>query len=112
MVFLLASCQLGRYVFYNFADIRDYRKFPDRTLEEAPSPFMFQTANPGRFPKAITSGAQDIPFDTYLEDNETVAFLIIRNDSIQYERYFQGYEAADIVPSFSMAKSVTSILIR
>jgi CubicO group peptidase (beta-lactamase class C family) len=30
---------------------------------------------------------------------------------LQYEKYFKGYDKQSIVPSFSMAKSVTSILI-
>ncbi|WP_245756714.1 serine hydrolase domain-containing protein [Flexibacter flexilis] len=40
-----------------------------------------------------------------------MAFLIIKNDTIQYEKYFGKYNQESIVPSFSMAKSVTSILI-
>lgn len=27
---LFTSCQLGRFVFYNFADIKDYRKFKSK----------------------------------------------------------------------------------
>lgn len=104
---LLASCQLGRFVFYNFADIKDHKKFQSRPLTADNSPFSFQTTNAGKFPKELN----DIPFDKYLEDNKTVAFLIIKNDTIQYEKYFKGYEQESIVPSFSMAKSVTSILI-
>ena len=104
---LLTSCQLGRYVFYNFADIKDYSKFPSRLLTANTSPFYFQTTNKGRFPKVLNN----IPFDKYLEDNKTVAFLIINNDTIQYEKYFKGYDKQSIVPSFSIAKSVTSILI-
>jgi len=49
-------------------------------------------------------------FDDFLETNETVAFLIIQNDTIVYENYFKGYEKATVVPSFSMAKSILSIL--
>src|SRR5690554_7602876 len=37
--------------------------------------------------------------------------MIIRNDSLLYERYFRTYDQEDIIPSFSVAKSVTSILI-
>ncbi|WP_264790121.1 serine hydrolase domain-containing protein [Aureispira anguillae] len=60
----------------------------------------------------IKDGKQTvIPFDQFLEQNKTVAFLIIQNDTIQYERYFKNYDKASIVPSFSMAKSITSILI-
>lgn len=104
---LLSSCQLGRFVIYNFADINDHKKFPSRPLTAETSPFRFHTSNAGKFPKEIN----DIPFDKYLEDTKTVAFLIIKNDTIQYEKYFKGYQKENIVPSFSMAKSVTSILI-
>lgn len=103
----MTSCQLGRFVFYNFADIKDHRKFHSRPLTADPSHFTFQTTHSGIFPKELNG----IPFDKYLNDNKTVAFLIIRNDTIQYEKYFRGYDKASIVPSFSMAKSVTSILI-
>lgn len=50
-------------------------------------------------------------FDDYLADNKTVAFLLIQNDTIKYEKYYNDYEESSIVPSFSMAKSFTSILI-
>lgn len=104
---LLTSCQLGRFVFYNFADIKDYKKFQSRPLSADTSPYKFQTTNSGKFPKELNG----TPFDQYLEDNKTVAFLIIKNDTIQYEKYFKGYDKQSIVPSFSMAKSITSILI-
>jgi CubicO group peptidase (beta-lactamase class C family) len=104
---LLISCQVGRFVFYNFADIKDHKKFQSRPLTADTSPFHFQPTNKGKFPKHLN----DIPFDKYLEENKTVAFLIIKNDTIQYEKYFKDYDKESIVPSFSMAKSVTSILI-
>lgn len=104
---LLISCQVGRFVFYNFADIKDHKKFQSRPLTADTSPFHFQPTNKGKFPKHLN----DIPFDKYLEENKTVAFLIIKNDTIQYEKYFKVYDKESIVPSFSMAKSVTSILI-
>ena len=42
---------------------------------------------------------------------ETVAFMVIQNDSIQYERYWHGYSADSMSNSFSMAKSWVSTLI-
>ena len=50
-------------------------------------------------------------FEQLLEESKTVAFLIIKNDTIQYEKYWGKYDESSIVPSFSMAKSITSILI-
>lgn len=46
-----------------------------------------------------------------MKDHKTVAFLIIQRDTIKYERYLKGYDAAHVHPSFSMAKSVVSMLI-
>ncbi|MCX6208246.1 MAG: hypothetical protein NTZ59_01790 [Bacteroidetes bacterium] len=36
---LLNSCQLGRFVFYNFADIKDHKKFQSRPLTADASPY-------------------------------------------------------------------------
>ena len=109
----LASCQFGRMVIYNVADIRDYKKFPSRPLVKSDTPFLFyQPKGKGKTPKTITpENGKTMNFDDYLAKNKTVAFLIIQNDTIQYERYFNGYSRSSIVPSFSMAKSFTSILI-
>jgi CubicO group peptidase (beta-lactamase class C family) len=109
----LSSCKLGRFVVYNFADIQDYKKFPSRPLESNGTKFKFHTTNIGRYPQSLKLGDRPdrVAFDKVLEDNNTVAFLIIKNDTIQYEKYFKGYNQESIIPSFSMAKSVTSILI-
>jgi len=116
LVFFLAasvsSCTFTRYVFYNFADIQDYKKFPKRELEKSSTPFLFHSASQEKLPLKVTNSKNEvISFDQHLEKNKTVAFLVIQNDSIQYERYFKKYDEASIVPSFSMAKSILSILI-
>ena len=41
----------------------------------------------------------------------TVAFLIIKHDSIWYEKYAEGYSRDSKTNSFSMAKSITSALL-
>lgn len=101
---MLGSCSLGRFVFYNFADIKDYKKFPKRTLEKSDVSFSF-AKRPNKTSPAIDS------FEYMLESNKTVAFLVIKDDTIAYENYFSKYDTASIVPSFSMAKSILSILI-
>lgn len=111
MVILLASCKVGRMVIYNFADINDHKKFPSRQIDKGTSTFHFDRADIGKYPKELEVKGEKVSFDKFLDDHKTVAFLIIRNDTIQYEKYFDGYDDASIVPSFSMAKSVTSILI-
>lgn len=109
---LLGSCKISRFVFYNFADIKDYKKFPVRTLHNESLKFSFHVSAQQKTPANISAtDGTEIPFDSYMEAHKTVAFLIIQNDTIKYEKYFKGYDKTSIVPSFSMAKSVTSILI-
>jgi CubicO group peptidase (beta-lactamase class C family) len=110
---ILSSCKLGRFVVYNFADIKDYKKFPSRTLLSNETKFKFYSADEGKYPKSFKVGnkSDSVSMERLLADNNTVAFLIIKNDTILYENYFKGYNQESIIPSFSMAKSVTSILI-
>ena len=54
---------------------------------------------------------EEMEWSEFLEKNHTLAFMIIRNDTILYEEYFKKYDDASIVPSFSMAKSVVSMLV-
>lgn len=104
----LTSCKVGRFVVYNFADIKDYKKFPSRKLKtDAGNTFIFHPNNGNETDFNIV----EPNFENYLEENKTVAFVVIHNDTIKYEHYFNKYEESSIVPSFSMAKSVTSILI-
>lgn len=60
---------------------------------------------------SITFKGKLVDFDQFMEDNKTVAFLIIRSDTILFERYYAKYDSASIIASFSMAKSYTSALI-
>jgi CubicO group peptidase (beta-lactamase class C family) len=110
---IIASCKLGRFVVYNFADIKDYKKFPSRPLVHNQNSFKFYTSTKGKYPRFLhlSNKKDSVTFDKLLADNKTVAFIIIKNDSIQYEKYFKGYDQESIIPSFSMAKSITSILI-
>lgn len=107
----LNSCKVGRFVVYNFADINDHKKFPARDIECGTTHFTFPVTEKGKVPKMLDIKDKRYPFEQYLEDNKTVAFLIIQNDTVQYEKYWGKYDESSIVPSFSMSKSITSILI-
>jgi CubicO group peptidase (beta-lactamase class C family) len=106
---LASSCKVGRFVYYNFADITDHKVFPKRTIEnDTANIFYFQNSDEGNFKFKMTDGSS---FEDFLEDNHTVAFLVIQNDTIKYQNYFNGYDESTVVASFSMAKSFTSFLI-
>jgi len=110
---LVGGCTLGRFVVYNFADIRDHKKFPSRPLTASPNPFRFYVSpNPINPTLRFTDSDPGTKLDKYLEKTQTVAFVIIRHDSILFERYYRGYNTESIVPSFSVANAFTSALIR
>ncbi|MDO5510338.1 MAG: serine hydrolase [Weeksellaceae bacterium] len=102
---------LYRLVVHNFADIGDHKIFPAREIQRVEGQFALPTAVLAKVPQGIEIDGKSFSFEKFLEMNQTVAFLIVQNDSVQYERYFRDYYASSIVPSFSMAKAITSILI-
>ena len=108
---LLSGCKVGRFFIYNFADTNDHRKFPSRALSASPVPFHYAEATTETAPSIIIVNGKEVPFDVFLEEHKTVAFLVIQRDTIKYERYFKGYDPSRIHTSFSMAKSVMSMLI-
>lgn len=46
-----------------------------------------------------------------MESYQSVAFLVVKNDSLLHEQYWEGYNEHNVANSFSMAKSITSMLI-
>jgi len=109
---LLSGCTVGRFIFYNFADIKDHKKFPSRALKASDNPFHFQISENQIDPTLnFTDSGPGTKLSKYLEKTETVAFLIIRKDTVLFEHYYNGYKKESVVPSFSIAKSFTSALI-
>lgn len=115
LVTTLISCKLGRFAYYNFADITDHKIFPSRTISSSETPFIFPKNDAPLIKDSITITSKGVPstitFENYLISNKTVAYIVIKNDTIQYEKYFNNYDEASIVNSFSMAKSILSILV-
>ncbi|WP_207420614.1 serine hydrolase domain-containing protein [Desertivirga brevis] len=46
-----------------------------------------------------------------LEETESVAFLVIKNDSIHYEKYWDGYSDTSLSNPFSVTKSIVGLLV-
>lgn len=108
LVALLFSCSTHSN---KQASIEDYKLFPSRKIIKSGETFEFEKADIGKYPKKIMFLDEEYDFEDFLEYNETVAFIIIKNDTIQFEKYFDGFKKESIIPSFSMAKSFISLLI-
>ena len=84
--------------------IDDFIHFPANTIETGTHQkwAIANNYNTTKFPDFIK------PVNDSLE---TVAFMVIVNDSIQFEKYWHGYSADTMSNSYSMAKSFVGTLI-
>ena len=113
------SSYFARYLFLNTVDISDYKIFPERTVWNSPPVFNFhpvedQDAITPLLDKVLFSMApkrRELSLDRFLEQNGTVAFLVIKNDRILLERYYNGYSHSSICTSFSTVKSFVSAMV-
>lgn len=95
---------LYKAIVYNYVNIDDNDLFNQRTIANDKSSAWQLSKN---------FNATPLPekLDSTLRAYESVAFLIIKNDSIEHEKYWDGYGTSSLSNSFSMAKSIISILI-
>lgn len=59
----------------------------------------------------VTWNGKKQSFSTFLQETQTNAFLVIRNGKITYEKYFNGKTQSTVLPSYSVAKTMTSLVI-
>ena len=88
------------------AFIDDARFFPTRKIENDPQHIW-------HWPLAKNYNAVK-PTKRLMDEHQkmkTVAFLIIKNDSLFSENYYEGYHKDSLSNSFSMAKSITEALL-
>lgn len=109
----MTSCHLGRFFYYNFAGINDYKKFPQVPINAGNTEFHFKSAVNNSVPQLLRSFPIDVhqSFADFLDESNTVAFLIIRNDTLIYEYYDEKYDTTSLLTSFSVNKSVVSALM-
>jgi CubicO group peptidase (beta-lactamase class C family) len=117
LALLLSGCHIGRFVIYNFAGINDYKKFPQKEITKKGEPFQYQEGPDSLYRKISELKISGEKFGTkglsdYLsEETKTVAFIVIKNDSILFEEYYEGFDESSIVTSFSVVKSYVSAMV-
>lgn len=112
LMVLCQSCAL----FYKFPDINTYKDFPYTTVKHGESIYSFKQSNNPVLDTLLVKGDRtrdtaSVNLDTYLRSTKTAAFIVIRNDSVLFENYYNGYERNQLMTVFSISKSVTSLLV-
>jgi CubicO group peptidase (beta-lactamase class C family) len=104
--FILVSGKtyLFKVIRYNFAAIDDYKHFPNDTVA---------TGRPQPWANGAQYGRVSYPdsLNTELEALQSVGLLMVRDDSVLFEKYWDGYNDSSYSGSFSMAKSIVGLLV-
>ncbi len=113
VIILITSCHVGRFFYWNMADVYDFRKFPAEYVGKGERSFRFAELSLPKepcLPEGFTGSKKTSGFNDFLKDTKTVAFMIIRNDTILYENYFDDFSENEMIASFSVSKSYVSAL--
>lgn len=127
---------VSRIIAWREADFHDFERFPSRPVPAGPQYFSFKPApeKPPEYLRTVTYrrdapdprpnresmatplgsvGGKEVtePLDKFLADTDTTAFLVVHDDALLYEGYFNGYDRQSTQTSFSTAKSFVSALV-
>ncbi len=111
--------QWARAIVWGDSRFDDHTRFPMRAVAHAAPRFDFRrlpAEQQRRYAAAFAAapidgadGAQDL--GRFLERNDSLAFLVVKDDVLLYEGYFNGHSREATVTSFSVAKSFVSALV-
>jgi len=102
--FATGRTYLFKAVYYNFAGIDDFKIFDNNTVTAG-------KAQPWPVSGSYNKVSSPDDLNQLLAELKTVALVVIKNDSLLYEKYRDGYSDSSLSNSFSVAKSITSLLI-
>ncbi|HTN06392.1 serine hydrolase [Agriterribacter sp.] len=100
---LTGKTYLYKAIVYNFAGIDDYTIFNNRSVPAAqPVPWRL-SADYGKIIIPDT-------LEQYLTKLQSVGLVVVQNREIVVEKYWNSYSDSSLSNSFSVAKSITSLL--
>ena len=86
--------------------LTDHERLPFVDISKSANPEPFKTAKDTAKYASLSNY-----LDQQLPTTYTAAFLVIKDDSIIYECYFNGFNQTSLLPSFSVAKSFVGTLM-
>jgi CubicO group peptidase (beta-lactamase class C family) len=102
------SSSIARAMLWTEADVGDQSRFPARPIPTGDDASPLPTGTELAIPAPVAGGGD---LEEFLRRNDTLAFLVVHEDAVVYERYFDGSERPTLQTSFSVAKSFLSTLI-
>lgn len=104
-----------RIVRYGESDVKDYKIFPERIIKASQSPMIYEKAL-GNLEHHVIEYLENgqnrtTDFNDYMENTGTTAFIVVHNDKLIHEGYYNGHTRESINTSFSSVKSIVTMLI-
>lgn len=87
------------------AFLEDYERFSNDTV------FAAAPSQPWPLHRQYNQILPNNILEDYHKDQKTVAYLVIKNDSLLYEKYYDGFGADSKSNSFSVVKSMVSAML-
>ncbi|MBE0532012.1 MAG: serine hydrolase [Rhodospirillales bacterium] len=91
--------------------IEDYKRYPFRPLTPSLRPYRFKEAPQPELARVAVAGRGEVDLVDLLEGSSSVSFLVVKDERLLFERYFQGHDRSTLVQTFSVSKSILSFLI-
>ncbi len=117
IVFLmLQSCGFGRAIRYALPNVDDLRVFSADTVHRSEKPFTFFERSYKPLPPSIEWVPEKFAkkyysVEEFLIETGTTSFLVVREDSIIYENYFNDYFIDHPQIIFSITKAMVTSLV-
>jgi CubicO group peptidase (beta-lactamase class C family) len=107
-----SGCIYSRIIFHGVPGLSSPANFEAHQIGPSPAPAPIARAG-GELAVPLTPAEQARyrTFEGLLEQNDTGAFLVIKDDVLVYERYFHGLGPSTRLPSFSMSKAFAALMV-
>jgi len=93
----------------------DYRLYGYHTIDQASEAFHFAAGQRDSVPDTVQyedgEGVKHVGLSELLRSTGTHAFIVIRDNQLLYEDYFNGFARDSLGTTWSLSKSVTSALV-
>lgn len=105
--FLYSPGYVYRLAKYNVADVYDYIHFENREIQAADSAFSFPVSIDEPLVESLFHEKVEAygfaSLNEWAEKSQTTALIVIRRDTLLYEKYFNGFSRDSYFHSQSMA---------
>jgi CubicO group peptidase (beta-lactamase class C family) len=104
VLYFASPSYLRHAIMHGNPDIEDYQFFHNRTIGAG-------KAQPWKIAADVNNFKMPDSLTKIIESYQPIAYLVIQNEEIIFEKYWEGFNENSLSNSFSAAKSIVSLLM-